>query len=666
MPPEANAPQGRTPGLLDRSAAAWLALGVSCALTIALAQYVATHLDTRAQDRFMIGTEVARNQLLSRMRAYEQVLRGGAALFAASEHVDRKEWHDYVAALDLDDGLPGIQGIGFAELIPASRLDEHHAAVRSEGFPGYSVHPPGARDPYTSIVYLEPFIDRNLRAFGYDMSSEPVRREAMSRARDSGQAALSGKVTLVQEDGRNTQPGFLIYLPVFDRQNDTRDVVGRRTALLGYVYSPFRAHDMMRSIFADGLRNAIVELFDDHPDDANLLFASAPARHDARHTVTHAVEVGGRNWVVRFSSTAAFEADSQSAEPMLILVGGSALGVLLFTVLRTNALHRRRMQAAANSLAASRDEFRALVENVPGVVFRCQVGAPWPVIHIGQSVEALTGATADEFVSGAVSFADFIEPEDIPRIEQAIRDAADKQTSYEVEYRMLGRDGAVRWVSERGRVHADALGRDLWLDGVIVDISALKHAEETMRSLAFVDTLTQLPNRRFLLDRLRQGLANSRRHGHHGALLFVDLDHFKAVNDAHGHEAGDELLCEVASRLRQCVREGDTVARLGGDEFVIMLEDLGDSSTEAFAKGTVITDKILAALNQPFEVGSATLQSTPSIGLTCFSGEDDSAESLLRRADAAMYRAKAGGRNRVETSAASALALPGGQGSARS
>ena len=113
MPPEANAPQGRTPGLLDRSAAAWLALGVSCALTIALAQYVATHLDTRAQDRFMIGTEVARNQLLSRMRAYEQVLRGGAALFAASEHVDRKEWHDYVAALDLDDGLPGIQGIGF-------------------------------------------------------------------------------------------------------------------------------------------------------------------------------------------------------------------------------------------------------------------------------------------------------------------------------------------------------------------------------------------------------------------------------------------------------------------------------------------------------------------------------------------------------------------------
>jgi diguanylate cyclase (GGDEF)-like protein/PAS domain S-box-containing protein len=650
MPPQDTPSPGRFHALLDRSAAAWLILAIGLAVTVALWLHFSAHFAERARDRFSHRADAARNLLLSRMQAHEQVLRGAAALFAASDHVSRAEWRAYIAALALDKSLPGIQGTGFASMIRADQLAEHVAEVRGEGFADYAIHPAGVRDAYSSILYLEPFAGRNLRAFGYDMYSEPVRREAMARARDTGLPALSGKVTLVQESGPEVQAGFLIYLPIYAHGIEPQTVDARRAALLGFVYSPFRAHDIMHSIFSDGLHDADLELFDGAPTADTLLFASAQRSASARFSVDHPIEIAGRTWLARFSSTPAFEQDQLSAEPGLILFGGSALSVMLFTLMHINGHHRRGMQTAAARLAQSRDEFRTLVENVPGVVFRCQIAAPWRVIHISPNIQALTGAAPEEFVSSSVSFGDFIVPEDFAAIEDAIATAMRQRVSYEVEYRMRSRTGQTYWVSERGHVYVDGNGQPQWLDGVIIDVTERKQAEEAIRNLAFIDTLTHLPNRRFLLDRLRQGLAKSRRHGHHGALLFIDLDHFKSVNDTYGHEAGDKLLWEVAHRLRRSVREGDTVARLGGDEFVVMLEELGDSTEEARAKGTVIGDKILAALNEPFEIDGDIHQNTPSIGLTCFGSADEQAEDLLRRADAAMYRAKAAGRNRLESS----------------
>ena len=649
MTQDAGPPQVRTTGLLDRSTAAWLALVLGLLLTLVLWRYVDAHLEERTRDRFATHATLARDNLLSRVQAYEQVLHGGAALFAASDEVSRPEWAAYVAALHLERSLPGIQGTGFTVMLLPAQLEAHVAAVRAEGFPDYTVHPPGYRDRYSSIVYLEPFDGRNRRAFGYDMYSEPVRREAMERARDTGTAALSGRVTLVQEFGPEVQPGFLIYLPVFAKAMPVASVEQRRAALLGYVYAPFRAHDMMQAIFRDDLRDADIELHDLHESPQTLLYASAERNPAAHYVVTHAVEVAGRDWVVRFASTPAFEADHASAEPALILYGGSALSLMLFAVMHSNARHRRRMRAAASHLARSRDEFRTLVENVPGVVFRCQIEPPWRVMHISRGITPLTGASPEEFMSGRVTFGDFILHEDVPTIVAAIERARIRHTNYEVEYRMRGREQRIHWVSERGRVAVDADDEPLRLDGVIIDITERKAAEEAIRNLAFVDTLTQLPNRRFLLDRLRQGLANARRHGRHGALLFIDIDHFKRVNDTYGHEAGDQLLCEIAARLRQAVREGDTVARLGGDEFVVMLEDLGDASAAAADKAALIAGNILAALNEPYELGNVRHLSTPSIGIACFDGGEQRAEELLRRADEAMYRAKAGGRNRLET-----------------
>jgi diguanylate cyclase (GGDEF)-like protein/PAS domain S-box-containing protein len=178
----------------------------------------------------------------------------------------------------------------------------------------------------------------------------------------------------------------------------------------------------------------------------------------------------------------------------------------------------------------------------------------------------------------------------------------------------------------------------------LIDITASKVSEEEIRNLAFFDTLTKLPNRRLLQDRLQQALASSNRSGKEGAILFIDLDNFKTLNDTRGHDIGDMLLEQVALRLTTCVRTGDTVARLGGDEFVVMLEELSENILEAAEQTELVGKKILSTLNQTYHLGTHAHHSTPSIGATLFD-KQKSTEELLKQADIAMYQAKNAGRN---------------------
>jgi diguanylate cyclase (GGDEF)-like protein len=178
-----------------------------------------------------------------------------------------------------------------------------------------------------------------------------------------------------------------------------------------------------------------------------------------------------------------------------------------------------------------------------------------------------------------------------------------------------------------------------------MDITLRKATAEEIERLAFYDPLTRLPNRRLLLDRLKPALAASHRSGRLGALLYIDLDNFKTLNDTKGHDMGDLLLQQVAERLSSCIREGDTVARLGGDEFVVLLLDLSEQPLEA-AKLTEITgNKIRTILNQPYKLGTHDYISTPSIGATLFSGHEQTVDELLKNADIAMYQSKTAGRN---------------------
>ncbi len=181
--------------------------------------------------------------------------------------------------------------------------------------------------------------------------------------------------------------------------------------------------------------------------------------------------------------------------------------------------------------------------------------------------------------------------------------------------------------------------------GLVRDITQQRQDEEKINRLAFYDPLTNLPNRRLLFDRLAQALINSTRTDQHGALMFLDLDYFKQLNDSLGHDLGDLLLQQVALRLHDCVREGDSVARMGGDEFVLLVEALSPYQNEAGNQAEAIAQKVLASLGKPFTLREHTYTITPSVGIVVFLHQDQTMEELLKKADLAMYQAKAAGRN---------------------
>jgi diguanylate cyclase (GGDEF)-like protein/PAS domain S-box-containing protein len=238
-----------------------------------------------------------------------------------------------------------------------------------------------------------------------------------------------------------------------------------------------------------------------------------------------------------------------------------------------------------------------------------------------------------------------VHPDDAALALQHRAEAVKDGSSYRCEYRMRHMNGSYLWLEEIASVLESDAGAPTVLRGILLDITQRKASEHEIMHLAFYDQLTRLPNRRLLLDRLEQSLASSARRQRQGALLFIDLDNFKTLNDTLGHDKGDLLLQQVAQRLSTCVRESDTLARLGGDEFVVMLEGLSDNLQEGAAQAATVGNKILTILGQPYMLAGYEHYSTPSIGVALFKDQQSTVGELLKQADLAMYRAKAAGRN---------------------
>ncbi|WP_313705814.1 EAL domain-containing protein [Massilia sp.] len=242
----------------------------------------------------------------------------------------------------------------------------------------------------------------------------------------------------------------------------------------------------------------------------------------------------------------------------------------------------------------------------------------------------------------------FVHPDDLPRVHDYLeRLMASTEHSYHIEMRLRHREGHYVPVLARGFVLRDEAGRAVRLSGTNTDLTEAKRAEQRIYELAYFDYLTGLPNRRLLIEQLGKILTRAARTRQHGALLFIDLDNFKLLNDTLGHDIGDHLLRQVAERLRHTVRESDHLSRLGGDEFVVVLENLGESEAAAVHESQLVGGKLLGALAQPYYLAGRPSVSTPSVGVAVFGAGATSVELLLRQADLAMYRAKAEGRNTV-------------------
>lgn len=787
--PEKRAPEIYKPGhlfepILSRPTIATLAFAIFISLTVVGWSIVQDLQERNENTRFEKALIEVTQKIEYHFSGYEQVLKGTLGLLLASESVSRNEWRTYVDALRIDDNYPGIHGLGFARYITPSELAAHIAEVRAEGFPSYKVWPENPRQEYTSIVYLEPFSGRNLRAFGYDMFSNPVRRAAMARARDTGEAALSGKIQLVQETREDIQAGVLMYLPYYDVANIPRTVEERRASLAGYVYAPFRMDDFVRAVLRSELDILDLRIFaGEAMVESSLLFDSKrsqtgrPGIADTpKFKRVIPISLYGQTWAIEASSRPAFEEAIKSYEPYLVLLGGILVSILTAMVsfvlsankekalalgrvnkklllaveeqkattlelsnakLRTerilesiteafftfdrewrftyvnkeaeNLLQRKRedllgrvvweeFEEAAGT-ALGRELHRALMENVPVTFeeFYIPLGK-WLEVHTYPSEEGLAiyfrDITARKHSEQARQEADSRLRQQASLLNKArdaiivhgvdrriqfwnqgaerlygwtSEDVADK--SIEMLYENLAafneatrlllnsgewrgeiqqrrKDGSILLVEAHWSLVRNDDGRRQSVFAINTDITQRKAAEKEILHLAFYDSLTGLPNRQLLLDRLRHALAVSTRNHGTGALLFIDLDNFKLLNDTLGHDLGDLLLQQVGLRLNSSVRESDTVGRLGGDEFVVILEaDFSKDHDEGLAKIRVICERIRSTFNQSFNLGAYEHHITPSIGIALFNDQSLTTNELLKRADLAMYQAKASGRN---------------------
>jgi PAS domain S-box-containing protein len=438
------------------------------------------------QTEFDFRVRETAGRLEQRMATYEEVLRSTQGFMRGSIDVNPHDFREFVANLALPEYFPGIQGLAVSALIPPRQLEAHVAAMRREGHPAYQIHPAGNRDRYSTITRIEPFTGMNLRALGFDMLTEPFRRAAMLQAGESGRAAMSGKVQLIQESGYETQAGFVMYLPVYQRGMPVDTLARRDAALRGWVGAPFRMADLMAGVGGERSNDLRVRIFDStRIDPESLMYDShsraatpkaAPLYHSLRRTA-----VAGRLWTMEVASRPDFEARLDSTKLYAIGVTGATAGLLLAALVWVLATGRRRAVMLAidmtRKLRASEFRWKYALEGAGEGVWdaNLQTGE----VLYSRRWKAMLGYSDDDIVARRSAWEDRIHTDDkaatLRAVEACIAGASRNYTS---EHRMLCKDGSWRWVLARGMVVSrDSEGAALRMIGTQSDITGRKDAE---------------------------------------------------------------------------------------------------------------------------------------------------------------------------------------------
>ncbi|MFP3979384.1 MULTISPECIES: bifunctional diguanylate cyclase/phosphodiesterase [Marinobacter] len=612
---------------------AWLLLVVAIAVTLVSWQFSIRLVEDRTEARFRTQSLQLKTAIEERLINYEQVLAGSAGLFAVAGDVSRDQWQEYVHNVDINRYYPGIQGIGFVERIEVRDMADHIASVRAEGVHNYLVKPLGVGPFYYPMVYLEPGTVSNRRALGYDAFSDPVHRKAMEQSRDNAIPTVTGKVVLIQEELEEGQASFLMYYPVYQGGEVPEIRAERRMMLAGFVFSAFRMNNLL-----DGIVGLISPFLDVRIYDnavavrENLMYGSNLGSLDDQFSfeMSQTVSHGGREWLLQTRSTPAFDYLASDPRPGIVLGSGIAISLLLFIV--GLVLIRSRLMAQI-----SEGRYRAITEGAANVTLVMdETGKP---LYASPSSFDILGFNPGEIE--ALALENLVHADDWPLLKQGFEDAVQAPGKQMPVVRARIYDAEHNWRDMEGTY--TAMLTVPGVDGVVLslrDLTQLKAAQTELHRLAFYDPLTGLANRQLFRDRLNSVVNRSRRSGEPAALMFLDLDGFKRINDTLGHDAGDELLSQVATWLEGCVREEDSVARLGGDEFVVLLSQI--SGAEAAGK---VAETILRRLCQRIRLNDHEVGITVSIGVTMIPHDSEDPGTLMKFADLAMYRAKEMGRN---------------------
>ena len=292
--------------------------------------------------------------------------------------------------------------------------------------------------------------------------------------------------------------------------------------------------------------------------------------------------------------------------------------------------------------------YGALVEQIPAIVYQDATDDAWTTVYVSPQITNLLGVLPEEWTGDSKLWSQMLHPDDRDRAIEEVDRGIESGEPYTVEYRMIARDGRVKWFQDTAVMLPDAEGNPAFTHGVMLDITERREAEERLTYLAYHDALTGMPNRAMFDELLELSLARARRADRGVAVLALDVDNFKLINDSLGHETGDHLIAQMAARLQEATRDTDLVARPGGDEFLMLLADLDQTSPVNDENGAAIAaqsvaHRVMEAFEAPFEVDGTELYVTASIGISVFPLDAADGTSLLRNADSAVYLAKEAG-----------------------
>ncbi len=495
-----NQPHGLRQLFSWRNGVAWGMLAFTLLVQLVVWQSLRTNEDRAARQQFQMLGEKVTEAIRKRLRDHEQILLGGAGLFDAVENVSREQWRTYVERLLLPDRYPGIQGVGFSQAIPQAERDAHVARMRAQGYPDYDIHPPGQRELYTSIVFLEPFLRRNLAAFGYDMYSEPTRRRAMQRAARLGETSITGKVTLLQETHGKVQAGVLLYVPVYRPNAPLTTPEQRMQALIGFVYSPYRVEDLMRGILrAADLPLALHIYASPGEEPEHLLYASSEALEpgSARFSQLQQLELYGQTWTLRMDSRPEFDERFHSNEALVFGLG-LGLSLLVFFLTSSLALRHSRAQALANEMTRhirqSKHDLRLSEERL-SLALKGSNDGLWDLDLEAGSMFAspraweMLGYRPNELTCDLKLWERLTVAEDLAqqkaRLAQTMLSNVDHFTT---ELRLQHKHGHVVPVLLRGYIQRDPQGMAQRISGTLMDLTERKRVEQMKND--FVSTVS--------------------------------------------------------------------------------------------------------------------------------------------------------------------------------
>lgn len=606
-----------------------------------------------ATQRFEFRNADVALAISQRFDNYEQVLIGGAAFVEGARSVNRADWRRYVDKLNLEERFPGILGLGYSKVVAPEEMQEFIEKTRRQDHKNFNIWPEGDRSLYTTILYLEPENWRNRRALGYDMFTESQRRAAMERARDTGTVSATGIVSLVQEDGTDEQPGFLMYFPLYSGDEAPLGTLQRQQQLTGFVYSPFRLYDLMRGIIGrHSLPYRRLEIFEGpHAISAQRIFDSEATTpdidlHEPLFTEEVPLDFNGAHWTLRFTSLPSFEASADINKPMWLLYGGVLFSFLVAGFIWALWVSQRRGWALsrastnllheANQREYLKEELRQFFSMSPDIL--CILDTSGSFRQVNPACERIFGFPSS--VLEDRSFIETLHPDDKAEARDDI-EALRKKTVRRItrELRNITASDEVRWI-EWSFVAAE---REPVFYGYGRDITGRKQMEQQLHYSAFHDKLTGVANRALFLDRLTHVIERANRFGENYAVFIMDIDNFKSINDSYGHLAGDQLLVAFADRVQAQLRPVDTCARFGGDEFTLLVEE-----TESEEAVNALADRILAALRPAFSVEGGELHVGSSIGIAVSTAHNrfETTEQVLKHADLALYEAKKQGKGR--------------------